>query len=201
VKPGSVRLRAGADGYIKDATVIQVEEDSEENATALLTLFPIPPDAGFHGIGAKSYVKMIEAPVEVMATEMTTFHGIKDIPKAAGLPKTKQAQRSVFQTTLREQELKRMDIHLSKLDFQEKAMVTGLLGDEEVDVNLWVAGTEVSYKVKSMEAADNYLVATEAPLESGVYAFHSQGILDAREADALNKLPKEMKIVYAFEVP
>ncbi len=199
VTPGTVKLTAGASGFIKDGTAIEVTEDGD-TPTATLTLFPIPDSSGFHGLGDKGYVKLVEAPVEVLATELTTFHGIKDIPKAAGLPNRGQNHRFVFQTTLREQELKRMDIKLSELEFKEKAMVTGPLGEVEVDVELWTSKRDIDYKVKSMDAPDNYLVATSFDLAPGVYAFHSQGILDARAADALAQLPEEMKVVYAFEI-
>ena len=199
VEPGTVRLSAGADGYIKDASVIEVGAE-QEGASTTLTLFPIPTSAGFHGIGDKAYVQAQEMPVDVMATEMTTFHGVKDIPKQAVLTRQGQPHRFVFQTTLREQELSRMDIHLSKLKFEEEATVTGPLGETQVKVNLWVSDTDLEYNVKSMDAPDNYLVVAANELEAGVYAFHSQGILDAREADALDKLPKEMRVVYAFEI-
>ncbi len=199
VEPGTVRLSAGADGYIKDASVVEVGAE-QEGATTTLTLFPIPTEAGFHGIGDKTYVKAQEMAVDVMATEMTTFHGIEDIPKQATLPRRGQAHRFVFQTTLREQELSRMDIHLSRLKFEEEATVTGPLGEIQVKVNLWVTDSDLEYNVKSMDAPDNYLVVAAGELEPGIYAFHSQGILDAREADALDKLPKEMRVAYAFEV-
>ena len=199
VEPGNIRLTAGADGYIKDATAIDVTADAE-GSKVKLTLFPIPKSAGFHGLGDDAYVKLIEAPVDVIATEMTTFHGIKDIPKAAALPNRGKDHRFVFQTTLREQELKRMDIKLSQLEFKEKALVTGPLGEVEVEVELWTSKRDIDYRVKSMDAPDNYLIASAFDLEPGVYAFHSQGILDATAADALNKLPEEMKVVYAFEI-
>lgn len=199
VKPGTVRLTAGAEGYIKDAATIEVTEDSE-GASARLTLFPIPKSPGFHGLGDSGYVKLVEAPIKVLATEMSTFHGIKDIPKAAGLPNRGNDNRFVFQTSLREQELKRMDIKLSLLEFTDTAMVTGPLGEVEVDVELWTAKRDIDYRVKSMDAPDNYLIASAFDLGPGVYAFHSQGILDARAADALEKLPQEMKVVYAFEI-
>jgi hypothetical protein len=199
VEPGNIRLTAGAEGYIKDATAIDVAEDAE-GSKVKFTLFPIPKSAGFYGLGDRAYVKLVEAPVEVMATEMTTFHGIKDIPKAATLPNRDKDNRFVFQTSLREQELKRMDIKLSLLDFQEKAMVTGPLGEVEVEVELWTSKKDIDYRVKSMDAPDNYLLVAAFDLEPGVYAFHSQGILDATAADALAKLPKEMKVVYAFEI-
>jgi hypothetical protein len=200
VEPGKIRLSAGAEGYIKQSSVVEIVAESENQASTTLTLFPIPTSAGFHGIGNDAYVKMVEAPVVVLASEMTAFHGIKDIPKDAALPQRDQPHRFVFQTTLREQELKRMDIHLSKLVFKPTAPVTGPLGEVEVDVNLWVAESDVNYNVRSMDAPDNYLVVVSTKLDPGVYAFHAQGILDAREADALDKLPKEMKVVYAFEV-
>ena len=200
VEPGSVRLSAGANGFIKDAVVVEIDAEADETTKTTLTLFPIPESPGFHGLGEQSYVKTIEAPITVIATELTTFHGIKDIPKAATLPRRGIAHRFVYQTTLREQELKRMDIHLSKLDFKENAPVIGPMGEVEVDVNLWIPAQDIDYNVKTMEAQDNFLIVVSSELETGVYAFHAQGILDARESDALAKLPKEMKVVYAFEV-
>ena len=49
-------------------------------------------------------------------------------------------------------------------------------------------------------AMDHYLITSENELEQGMYAFHAQSILNTREAEALEKLPKELQVVYPFEV-
>jgi hypothetical protein len=65
---------------------------------------------------------------------------------------------------------------------------------------MWVADTDAGMDMKGLWAMDHYLITSESPLEAGVYAFHAQCILNSRESDALDKLPKELQVVYPFEV-
>ena len=199
VQPGTVRLLGGADGYIKDLQTVEIGEDQDTPASSTLTLFPIPGEAGFHGVGASDYVHLASVKVKTVANELDTLIGIDEQPNAA-LPKAGQGQRFMFQSTVRAEELKRFDLTISKLKFIEKATVKGVLGETEIDVDLWVADGDVDFEVSGTQAKDNYLLVTKSALESGVYAFHAQELLNDDDTKQVDQLPEELRVVYPFEV-
>jgi hypothetical protein len=44
------------------------------------------------------------------------------------------------------------------------------------------------------------VIMTREKLSPGMYAFHTQGTLTSKDPTALDKLPKEMRVAYPFEV-
>lgn len=199
VQPGTVRLLGGKDGYIKDLQTVEVGEDQDAPASSTLTLFPVPAEAGFHGIGASEYVHLSSVKVKTVANELDTLLGIDEQPNAA-LPAGEAGLRFMFQSTVRPEELKRFDLTISKLKFIEKTTVKGVLGDTEVDVDLWVADGDVDFDVRGTQAQDNYLLTTNEKLETGVYAFHAQELLNDDDTKQVDQLPEELRVVYPFEV-
>ena len=145
------------------------------------------------------YSPLVAQPVKSIASEITRYHGIQDVSRD-GLTVNKKNQRFVYYALLRDWEIRRLGLGLAKLKFEESAEVTGLLGPTTVDLNMWVADADAGMDMKGLWAMDHYLITSEAPLEAGVYAFHAQSILNSRESDALDKLPKELQVVYPFEV-
>ncbi|MCB9764161.1 MAG: carboxypeptidase regulatory-like domain-containing protein [Alphaproteobacteria bacterium] len=200
VKPGTLSFMAGQDGFIKDLESITIAEEADKPPAVVFHLYPEPENPGFYGVSrAAPYVHLEAQPIQSVATEMSTYHGIKDIPKSM-IPKNVKPLRFVFNSTLRVQEIKRQDLRLSKLRYLEEAEVQGVLGAETVDLNLWVADGDVKFDVKGLQSKDDYLLEVEGDLEPGFYAFHAQNVLDSRNADVLDKLPKELKVVFPFEV-
>ena len=53
---------------------------------------------------------------------------------------------------------------------------------------------------EGMETDDDYSIKTREPLEPGMYAFHTQGVLTSVDTAALDKLPSEMRVAFPFEV-
>ena len=78
--------------------------------------------------------------------------------------------------------------------------MTGVLGEEEVAVNLWVAREAVPFDLKGLPSEDDYLIAARGPLSAGTYAFHTEGVLASQSKDALERTPKEQRIAYPFTV-
>jgi len=101
---------------------------------------------------------------------------------------------------LRRSELKQLDLQLHKLKFIEEDSVPGVLGETAVRLNLWVADSSVPFDLVGMETEDDYTLKTREPLEAGMYAFHTQGVLTSKDSTALDKLPAEMRISFPFEV-
>ncbi|MFT5585497.1 MAG: hypothetical protein ACI9VR_003089 [Cognaticolwellia sp.] len=197
VPAGKLEIMAGKDGFIPEFGTVTVPEEGNPDALAF-TLFFEPDHVGFYGVGDADYMELVTEKIKTVATDKTTWHGLKNVPNKA-LP-SGHPQRFVFQSGLRAAELKQQDLTLSKLKFVEEAEVVGVLGATDVELDLWVADTDLAFDIKGTQAQDNYLIVTKDSLEPGFYAFHAQSILKATEAESLDRLPKEMQVVFPFEV-
>lgn len=196
VEPGDVRVVVGKDGYIKEAHTITVLTNNDGAREVDFQLYPAPPRNGFYGVGATALVPADQVAVSVVATELSEVHGIKASPRGA-MPR--DATRFVYRSGLRAEQIRQMDVRLSKLTFRDSTEAVGALGPTTVQLNLWVTERDVPYKVKSLNAPDHFLVVSE-PLSAGVYAFHAQNILDGGNTAALDELPEELRVAYLFEV-
>jgi hypothetical protein len=198
-KPGQVRLLASRDGYTRDLQIIEITEETEAESRTF-TLYPVPETPGFYGIGEKEYDPLEPYKVDTVASEMSVFHGVKDTPQSK-LPRQKgKPHRFVFKTDLRAEEISRFDLRLSKLKFIPETSVVGVTGDTDIKLNLWVADSDVDYSVKSLTAEDVYLLTTDVPIDPRMYAFHAQNILNTTDSVSLERLPKELRVVYPFEI-
>ncbi len=192
------RAMAGKDGYIKEvADLPEIAEDADYDKLTF-TLYPEPEKPGFYAIGATAYISVPAQRIRMVATELRHFAGIRDIPTDA-IPGAKPAS-FVFTSMLRPSELARMNLHLSKLSFVNKASVKGVLGPTDATVNLWIAESEVAFDLESLPSRDDYLISTRDKLGPGVYAFHAQDVLNEEDERVLMNLPKEMQVAFPFEV-
>ncbi len=195
----TVNLMVGKEGYIHEyqSQVVPVEGQPDP---AKFVLFPEPGSPGFFAVGPEAYLHLQAAPIKTIATEMSTWHGLENIPTVNLKQDGDRPLRLMFNSTLRVQELKRQELKLSRLEFKETAKVTGVFGESDVDLKLWVADSDIAYELKGTQSQDDYLLLVSSKLEPGIYAFHAQSILHSTEAEALAKLPKEMQVAYPFEV-
>jgi len=196
---GPVRLQAGTDGYIKDYITVEVPEEAGESLAATIELYPSPSEPGFYAVGEGGYLAVKPIPLKTVSTELSRYHGVQAIPKEA-LHRRGANHRFVYYAPLRDWEIRQLGLELAKLKFQESAEVTGVLGPTEIELNMWISDQDIAMDLSGLWAMDHYLITTENELEEGVYAFHAQSILNTREAEALEKLPKELQVVYPFEV-
>ena len=196
---GPVRLQAGTEGYIKDYITVEVPEQNESTQSATIELYPSPSEPGFYAVGDGGYMPVKPIPLKTVSTELSRYHGVQEIPKE-GLHRRGSSHRFVYYAPLRDWEIRQLGLELAKLKFQESAEVTGVLGPTEIELNMWISDQDVEMDLSGLWAMDHYLITSENELEKGVYAFHAQSILNTREAEALEKLPKELQVVYPFEV-
>ncbi len=192
------RAMAGKDGYIKEVADLPEIAEEADYAPLTFTLYPEPSKPGFYAIGATAYIEVPAQRIRMVATELKHFAGVRDMP-SEGLASGKNA-KFVFTSMLRPSELARMNLHLSKLMFVNKASVKGVLGPTEATVNLWVAESEVQFDLESLPSRDDYLITTREGLPAGVYAFHAQDVLNEEDERVLLNLPKEMQVAFPFEV-
>lgn len=200
VEAGTAHFMAGQDGFIKELATVEVPEDKDAIEGLTLQLYPEPEKPGFYGVDRKAYVHLEAYSIQAVASESSTIHGLKDIPKAGLQYEAEGPVRFVFSSTLRAQQLKQQNLKLSKLEFKDSVDFVGVLGSSVIQLNLWVAGEEVPFTVKGLQSRDDYLIVVEDALPKGIYAFHAQNILDPSSAGALEKLPKEMQVAFTFEV-
>lgn len=190
------RAMAGKEGYIREVVDIAPPDEDGEVKKVTFALYPEPEQPGFYAVSQRAYVHLETQKVSVVGTELRQYAGIRDLPDEH-LPRG--TNRFVFNSTLRSSELSRMNLHLSRLEFIDHTLVKGVLGAADATVNLFVSAEEIPFDLKSLPSRDDYLITTREPLGKGVYAFHAQDVLNS-EAQTLLNLPKEMQVVFAFEV-
>lgn len=197
---GELRVEAGKDGWIKAGTKVKVAEDADEVAAAPIEMHQEPAAPGFFAVNhtKKEYSKLEAIPIDVVGSEIGAYIGIKDDKDT--VLRADRAIKVVFSSTAKSTEVSRLGLKLHKLEFVENETVTGVLGDQEVAVNLWVAKEAVPFDMTSLPSEDDYLIAARTPLKPGTYAFHTEGVLASKSKDVLDKTPKELQVAYPFIV-
>lgn len=204
VPTGSRNLVAMKDGYIKNIVKVDVPEEKDaEMPKAQLELYVQPENPGFYLVGPKrldpgAYHHLEGVSIESVGTELGGLTGLprEGQARASGGIKT----RFVFSSTLRASQLSQIDLQLHKMKFVPKQEVTGVLGDSDVKVNLWVADELVEFDLEGLPSESDYLITTREALKPGIYAFHTEGALTAKDTDALDKMPDELRVAFPFEV-
>ncbi|HJN76471.1 MAG TPA: hypothetical protein QGF58_21260 [Myxococcota bacterium] len=202
-EPGTLELMVGKEGYIHEFVTVEIVVEGPGKGSpppVKVALHHEAGEPGFYGIGPKGYSHLGAQPINTVATEMSTWHGLEQHPEQSFVASKEGGLSFLFNSTLRAAELKRQDLKLSRLEYKETAQVTGVLGETEVELHLWVASDDIPYEIKGTQSQDDYLIAVPGGLESGNYAFHAQSILHSTEAEALANLPKEMQVAFPFEV-
>ena len=196
------RVMVGKSGYIKDFVVTEPPlEDDQDYPPLAFQLYPEPEMPGFYGVGREGYIHLQARHIRIVGTDVEHFAGLKDIPdeKMVAGP-----ARFVFSSTLRASELSQMNLHLTRLKFIEKVPMKvpmkGLLGRDAATVNLWVADGDVPFDLKALQSRDDYLISSRDPLTEGMYAFHSQDVLNEEDERVLMNLPKERQVAFPFGV-
>jgi hypothetical protein len=198
-KVGPAQVRAGKDGWIAATREIIVPEDGDEQRNLLtIELYPDPPEPGFFGIGHKALEHLEAVPVKELGTDIETVVGLPRVPSLV-LPR-KDTQRFVYTSTLRSSEIAKIELQLHRLEYQKHVDIAGALGEQQATVDLWVAVEAIPFDLKGLGSKDDYLVETRKKLEPGIYAFHTQHLLDSVEQGRVDKLPREMQVAFPFEI-
>ena len=197
--PTEMRLLAGKDGFILGTAVVTPLPEGEDDYPKVeIILYPEPEKPGFYAVDVKDYAHLAPLSVKTVGTELQAYTGLVDIGRLS--LGGDQQHRFVFTTPLRQSELSRLDLQLHRLAFKDNATVSGVLGEEQVRVNLYVADTSVPFDIRGMASKEDYLIVTREKLPAGEYAFHIQSVLTSSDPAALDKLPREYRVAYPFEV-
>jgi len=195
----SLNLLAVAEGYIRSSLTVRVpRSENVDLPQPKIVLYPDPGGPGFYAIGSDGYERLDTQAVHSVGTDLSSFTGISDTGPT-GVPGG-APMRVVFETTLRRADISRLDLRLTRLEFVDHRTIKDVYGDSEVTVNLWVPTTDVPFDITGMGSADDYLITSRGPLEPGAYAFHVQGVLTDPDLHHLERMPREMRVAYPFEI-
>ncbi len=198
VQDKEIKVRVGKPGFIKKTQKLALPSGEEKPSQLLFALYPDPEENGFYAVGSMSYDSLAPSAIKTVGTDIRAFNGLSDVGKVR--VKSTRTAEFVFSSEARRSELKQLGLQLNKLKFLENDTLPGVLGETPVTLNLWIADASVPFDLTGMETDDDYTIKTREPLEPGVYAFHTQGILTSPDPGALDKLPTEMRIAFPFEV-
>lgn len=198
VNAGEIKVRAGKLGFIKKSMKLAAHVGDSKPSPVLFALYPDPEQSGFYAVGNVSYSALLSTQIKTMGTDIRAFNGLSDVGKVR-VKSTKPAE-FVFSSEARRSELKQLGLQLHRLKFLETDSLPGVLGETEVTLNMWVSDASIPFDLTGMETDDDYTIKTRTKLDPGMYAFHTQGILSSKDPKALDKLPKEMRVAFPFEV-
>ncbi len=183
-------FRADADGFMYGTANFTYSPENQ-SSPLVIELYKELADAGFYVLGEEDYTPIKEESIQIHTTELEQIIGIKDIGST-----TLTGDEVLFKTPLRKEQIQQLDLKIHRLHFQEKRLIKGVKGPEEVDLDLWLPKEEHPFTIKGLNSEQTYRL-TIKDLPAGVYAFSSNGILDKR-GKTLN-LPKELQEVFPFE--
>ena len=194
------RVMAGKDGYIPEALQAPtLNEDQDDPEPLAFHLYPEPEHPGFYAVGREAYQELEGVRARTMGTEVRAFTGVPDIGEST--VSQDQVLTFVFTTTLRRERLAQLDLKLHRLEFIDESRLPGVLGDTNASVELWTAvGEPLPYDLVGLASRDDFLIKLREKLPRGVYAFHTQDVLTDHSYEALDKLPKELRMAYVFEL-
>jgi|GEM_PF-1021875 len=203
VPAAPMRVLAGKEGYIPATTRVSPLAEGQDPETApvvTLMLYPNPDHMGFYAVGRQKYHELDAFDVHTIGTQVRALTGVTDIGEAHI---TQDGPLTfVFSTKLRIERLAQLDLQLHRLQFISESTLPGVLGETATDINLWAAaGPEIPYDLVVMPSRDDFLIKLREPLPKGAYAFDTQGALTNHSYAGLDKLPKELRVAYVFEVP
>lgn len=194
----AMRIRAGKDGYIHRMVTVPGYTGDETPNPVGIQLYPDPGNPGFYAVKSTKYAAVNARVVKTVGTDLRAVNGMPDVGEVR--LRHEKPLEFVFSTEARRSELKQLDLQLHRLKFVEQEAVPGVLGAQDVKINLWVADQVVSFDLTGLATDDDYVIMTREKLSPGMYAFHTQGTLTSKDPTALDKLPKEMRVAYPFEV-
>lgn len=191
---GPLKFVVGRDGYIQNSSEVIAPEDlSGFNPT--IQMYPIPDGMGFFAIGASEYIQVSSVQLKTIGTELGAYTGIASDPEAITA-----SQTFVFSSTSSASELSRLNLKLHKLEFSPSATVTGVTGDMDVALNLWMATDTIPFDIEVLPRDNYFLITPREELAAGHYAFSTQDVLSSRSPSAISTLPVELQVAHPFQI-
>lgn len=193
---GQVRFLAGHEGYVNNTLKISTSADPKAELPKIeIALYPVPEGQGFFAVGADKYIPIAPVQLKTIGTELGAYTGLpKDPEPVSG------TQKFIFSSTASESELARLNLQLHTLEFRQSATVTGVTGDQEVTLNLFMAKERAAYDRQTLPMEHLFLITPSEELKPGDYAFSTQGVLTSDSPSALSGIPTELQVAYPFRI-
>ena len=194
---GPLSFRAGHESFIHDVEIVNYNTENPDANELSFSLYPRPSEKGFFAIQTAGLDALKGETTSLISTSLEAHRGIKNIGSVSvGAEK----QSFLFHSSLRKEEIQQLNLALNSLSFHAKEDVKGIMGETPVELDLWKAtGTAIEFTLRSLDQEQMFLLEFPQPLKAGVYAFHSDGVLNTVEKNGIS-LPKELKKAYPFEV-
>jgi hypothetical protein len=192
---GTQKIKAGREGYIQEHIEVEVVE-GEPPPPVILRLYPKPEENGFYVVGKGDYARLAPEKVYRLGNELVSITGIKSVQARV----ESDPFEIVFHTDIRMDEIMRLGLEMHALEYKKTATVLTALGEDEVKVNLWISKGEIPIQIDAMRSRNDYKVTAEESMKPGWYAFHTQDLLDPKEADKFAAVPEALRVAYPFEL-
>lgn len=194
-EPGTWKIKVGKEGYIQDQVDWTVTEGVDP-VPPVIHLYPKPAETGFWLVGPGAYVRVVPERVYLVGNELQRITGLKTIETRV----ENGDFEVVFMTDLRMDEIMRLGLELTALEYKRTVELPGSLGPTEVRVNLYMGTEAIPLDITPMRSKNAYRITTSATLEPGWYAFHSQDLLDAAEPTDVEGIPEDLRVAFPFEL-
>lgn len=191
---GPLRFVVGKDGYIKNSSEVIPPEDLT-GFSPTIQVYPVPDGMGFFAIGANAYIPVSDVQLKTIGTDLGAYTGLPSDPEAVTA-----SQTFIFSSTSSASELSRLNLKLHKLEFKPSATVTGVTGDQDIKLNLWMAKESIPFELQVLPRDNYFLITPTEDLEAGHYAFSTQGVLDSKSPTSLSNLPAELQVAHPFQI-
>ncbi len=191
---GTLKLKAGKDGYIQDHLEVEIPESGDVERITF-KLWQEPKETGFFVVGTAGYKKIEPVPVQIVGTGSSTVQGLPNI----GQVRAEGSLEVLFHTELREHEIAKFDLELHGLELIKSAEVVSVEGPTTVDVNMFSSTGKVDMKLEPLRSKHDYLVTAEG-LEPGFYAFSAMQLLTMADAEKFAQIPKDLRVAHPFEL-
>jgi hypothetical protein len=199
-KEGKLRFRANHEKYLYDVEMVNYSKDleAEEVPSVDFKLYPKPDSKGFFGIGAQQYIPLKAEKTQRVATKLESYQGLAEVGNTLFI---NRSPKFVFHTTLRAEDIKRIDLHLYQLSFKEQEDLKGVLGETPIEIDLWLPKeVPLEFTIKSLDQDEMYLLELNQDLAKGLYAFATREVLGGSTPGKDPVLPTELQVAYPFEI-
>jgi len=146
-----------------------------------------PDSYGIYSVSNNEINTIVPKTLLFKGNMFSSISGLKEVP-GTSIPDIDNL--IVFEKNINPQK-----IILSKLKFQKNATVSNLIGNSNVDVNLWTVYSNIEIKISPIDGKpDMYRIIPVSPLKNGFYAIHFEELSNKETLNAIDK------VVYGFVI-
>ena len=194
---GEHNFTVSIDDYITEEISFDHQGEDKSSPDPLqIELYPVPPERGVFAISEENYAQLEMRTPKAIGTHLEEIQGIQNIGNIK-LPSTDNAAFIFYiGNDLEWEDIKQIKLKLHQLKFIEKKGYTVLEGNSEDEILMYSAtGSRQSFDFEQLD--DEIYKITTKNLAPGKYAFH---IYDALTAEDLQKIPKDVRRAYPFQL-